>query len=493
MTAPHVIVVGAGMGGLAAALDLLSAGARVTVLERQPAPGGKMREVMVAGQAIDSGPTVMTMRWIFDDLFSRAGLQFSEQLKLHSSDLLARHSWLDGSRLDLFADMSRSREAIADFAGATEARAYEKFVAKAAKTFDTLDHTFMRATRPNALQLGGRVGLRRLPGLMAANPFVSLWDELSKIFSDPRLIQLFGRYSTYCGSSPFLAPSTLMLIAEAERRGVWLVEGGMQRLAETLAKAIIAAGGEIRYQSTVTELRTGSGRVNGVLLKDGEILDADAVIFNGDSQALVEGLLGQQAVRASKARPESGFTLSAITLSAVGQATGFPLGYHTVFFGDDYKEEFAAVFQRGEICARPTVYVCAQDRSRHESNIPGAERLFCLINAPPKVLSEATIEDSVASLRAHLAEHGLQLAIADGDEVVTTPARFAERFPGSRGALYGQAIHGPWGSFTRAGSCSRLAGLFLAGGSVHPGAGIPMAAQSGCLAASAAADHLGLN
>ncbi|MEM6935170.1 MAG: FAD-dependent oxidoreductase, partial [Pseudomonadota bacterium] len=254
MTAPHVVVIGAGMGGLAAALDLLSSGARVTLLERQARPGGKMREVTVAGQPIDSGPTVMTMRWVFDDLFARAGLKFSEHVELNNSDLLARHSWLDGSRLDLFADSGRSRDAITEFAGVGEARAYDRFVAKSAKTFDTLDLSFMRASRPNAMQLGLRVGLRGLPGLMAANPFVSLWKELSKIFSDPRLVQLFGRYSTYCGSSPFLAPSTLMLIAEAERRGVWLVGGGMQRVANALAAAVASAGGEVRCEAEVAAI-----------------------------------------------------------------------------------------------------------------------------------------------------------------------------------------------------------------------------------------------
>ncbi|MEM1090528.1 MAG: 1-hydroxycarotenoid 3,4-desaturase CrtD [Pseudomonadota bacterium] len=492
MTAPHVVVIGAGMGGLAAALDLLSSGARVTLLERQARPGGKMREVTVAGQPIDSGPTVMTMRWVFDDLFARAGLKFSEHVELNNSDLLARHSWLDGSRLDLFADSGRSRDAITEFAGVGEARAYDRFVAKSAKTFDTLDLSFMRASRPNAMQLGLRVGLRGLPGLMAANPFVSLWKELSKIFSDPRLVQLFGRYSTYCGSSPFLAPSTLMLIAEAERRGVWLVGGGMQRVANALAAAVASAGGEVRCEAEVAAIDVRSGRIAGVTLKDGEQLAADAVVFNGDSQALAEGLLGQGVVPGAKPRTEQGYTLSAITLSAVGRPEGFPLGYHTVFFGDDYVDEFEAVFQRGEICARPTVYICAQDRADHQAPESGIERLFCLINAPPKALSEDVVARHVTSLRDHLAQHGLTLTVEEDAQVVTSPAEFGLRFPGSRGGLYGRPTHGPWGSFTRPGSATPVAGLFLAGGSVHPGAGIPMAAQSGRLAAAEAAISLGL-
>lgn len=481
------------MGGLAAALDLVSAGARVTVLEGQSSPGGKMREVNVAGQAIDSGPTVMTMRWVFDDLFARAGLKFDEHVVLQSSDLLARHSWLDNSRLDLFTDTDRSREAITAFAGADQGRAYQRLVKKSARTFDTLDHSFMRAPRPNMLQLGARVGLTGLPGLLAANPFVSLWKELGNLFSDPRLVQLFGRYSTYCGSSPFLAPSTLMLIAEAERRGVWLVGGGMQRVADALAAAISAGGGEIRYRSRVAGVTAACGKVTGVSLQGGEQIAADAVVFNGDSQALAEGLLGPDTVSAVQPRGDDGFTLSAVTVSAVGRPEGFPLAYHTVFFGDDYQDEFDAVFRRGEICSRPTVYVCAQDRSDHAAPADGAtERLFCLINAPPKNLSRDTVQSSVKVLFDHLNQHGLRLVVADADRVVSGPADFAERFPGSRGGLYGRPTHGPWGSFSRPGAATPVAGLYVAGGSVHPGAGIPMAAQSGRLAAAEAIKSLGL-
>ncbi len=490
---PHAVVVGAGMGGLAAALDLLSAGARVTLLERQPRPGGKMREVSVAGQNIDSGPTVMTMRWIFDELFANAGLAFSEHVSLKASSLLARHSWLDGSRLDLFADQGQSRQAIVELCGPGEGKAYDRFVSKAGRTFDTLDKSFMRAQRPNALQLGMRVGLRGLPGLMAANPFVSLWRELGNIFTDPRLIQLFGRYATYCGSSPFLAPSTLMLIAEAERRGVWLVGGGMQRVADALAAAVTQAGGQIHYDSAATRVEVSQGRATGVTLASGELISADAVVFGGDSQALAEGLLGEGAAPSAQRRGDDGFTLSAITLSAVGTANDFPLAYHTVFFGDDYVDEFDAVIKRGEICDKPTVYICAQDRADHQLASPqGAERLFCLINAPPRQLSQAFIADGVSRLKAHLGQHGLSMDIAPDAQVVTSPNEFSGLFPASRGGLYGRPTHGPWGSFTRPGAATPIASLYLAGGSVHPGAGIPMAAQSGRLAAASAAADLGL-
>jgi 1-hydroxycarotenoid 3,4-desaturase len=284
-----------------------------------------------------------------------------------------------------------------------------------------------------------------------------------------------------------------MLIAEAERRGVWLVRGGMQRVADALARAIEGAGNEIRYECHVERIETRQGRATGVVLSNGENIASDAVVFNGDTQALAEGLLGQDAQTAARPRKDDGFTLSAITTSAVGRARGFPLAYHTVLFGDDYPEEFEAVFARGEICPRPTVYICAQDRAGHRAPDSENERLFCLINAPPKALQPDRVEDAIQTMHAHLERHGLELDIDSSSRVVTGPGEFGQRFPASRGSLYGRPTHGPWGSFSRPGAGNAVTGLFLAGGSVHPGAGIPMAAQSGRLAAREAAGMLGLN
>ncbi|MEN0043837.1 MAG: 1-hydroxycarotenoid 3,4-desaturase CrtD [Pseudomonadota bacterium] len=493
MPRKHVIVVGAGIGGLSAALDLSARGVRVTVLEQHGHPGGKMRQIEINGRGIDSGPTVFTMRWIFDDLFSEIGLDFDAHVPLREADLLARHGWGDGSQLDLFADVQRSVEAIGAFSGGEDAKAYRDFARDSAKIFKTLDLSFMRAQRPSPPELAARVGLKGIPDLIATRPFVTLFDDLKKRFRDPRLVQLFARYSTYCGSSPFRAPATLQLIAHAERAGVWYVEGGMIRLARALADAAMENGVAIRYLEPVTRLLTYDGRITGVQLANGEPLMGDAVVFNGDMAALAEGMLGEDAQRAVPKLPRDRRSLSAITWSMLARVSGFPLAHHTVLFGDDYREEFDAIFEQQRISDSPTVYICAQDRQDDAApEDSGPERLLALINAPARALSEGDIARAEDNMLNVLARQGLVLEHAPTECARTTPADFAGLFPATDGALYGRPTHGWMGSFSRPGSRTKLEGLYLSGGSVHPGAGVPMVAMSGRLAAACVRADLGL-
>ncbi|MEL6870047.1 MAG: 1-hydroxycarotenoid 3,4-desaturase CrtD [Pseudomonadota bacterium] len=493
MSEPHVIVVGAGAGGLAAALDLAARGAQVTVLEQHARPGGKMRQITVDGKAMDAGPTVFTMRWVFDDLFADAGLQFDEHVTLHTADVLARHAWLDGARLDLYSDVAQSAAAISEQFGASQGQAYREFARDAASIFDTLDLSFMRDQRPTPLELARRVGVRGIPALLATQPFVSLFKSLEKRFAEPRLVQLFARYATYCGSSPFLAPATLQLIAHAERAGVCYLDGGMHALAQAIADAAQAAGAQIQYDAPVAEVLSYDGRVTGVKLADGVPLQADAVVFNGDCAALANGLLGANVRSAVPPLPKTRHSLSAITWNLRATTAGFPLAHHTVLFGDDYKDEFDAIFTRKQITATPTVYICAQDRK--DDSLPAGmsrERLLCLINAPACELDDALVDAAEEKLLSMLASQGLAIEYEPGACVRTTPQAFGALFPASDGALYGRPTHGPFGSFSRPGARARIPGLYLTGGSVHPGAGVPMATMSGRLAAACIRHDFGL-
>ena len=183
----HIVVVGAGIGGLASALELRARGFDVTLLEQHDKPGGKMREIVTASGGIDSGPTVFTMRWVFDALLEKFDTTLEELVELEQAACLARHSWLDGSSLDLFADVEQSIEAIRDFAGEGEANAYRDFTQRTARVFETLDASFMQAQRPTLASLTLNVGLTRPFRLLETRPFASLWDELAGVFSDPRL------------------------------------------------------------------------------------------------------------------------------------------------------------------------------------------------------------------------------------------------------------------------------------------------------------------
>lgn len=483
------MVIGAGMGGLAAATDLAASGREVLVLERAASPGGKMRRISLGDLGVDGGPTVFTMKWVFEGLFADAGACLEDCLTLEPAALLARHAWSSTERLDLFVDQERSAEAIAEFAGAAEARGYLAFCARAQGVYRALEEPFIRAQRPGLVSLAARAGPGGLWPMIRTPPFRSLWAALGEHFKDQRLRQLFGRYATYVGASPFLAPATLMLIAHVEQAGVWYPRGGMHALAvalETLAKA---RGAKFRYGAEVTEIQCEGGRVSGVRLADGERIAAAAVVCNADVSAIAAGAFGDAAALAQARLSPDRRSLSAMTWVMATKTAGFPLVRHNVFFSRDYAREFHDLTSRRVVPTEPTVYVCAQDREDASRQDLSAERLLVLINAPARGdEGPMDAEESERASRAAfglLARCGLELERDPARERLTDPAGFEALFPFSGGALYGRAVHGWRASFQRGGARARLPGLYLAGGGVHPGAGVPMAALSGRRAAAA--------
>jgi 1-hydroxycarotenoid 3,4-desaturase len=499
---PAVAVVGAGISGLCAALDLRVAGCEVTVLERAATPGGKLRRQHPQGLAldtlaVDAGPTVLTAAGVFADLFRDARSDLAEHLRLEPLATLARHAWSATERLDLHADIERSAAAIADFAGAAEARGYLRFCADSRRIYATLDPGFMRAARPSLAGLIRTAGPRRLPDLLRLRPFTTLWRALGGYFRDPRLRQLFGRYATYCGSSPFAAPATLMLVAHLEQAGVWQVAGGIYALAEALAGLLRARGVTLRYATEVRGVRLRAGRVQALELAGGERLAVSAAILSCDAAALASGLFGPAVAPAARRVRPGARSLSALTWTACLPTAGFDLLRHNVFFSADYAAEFAALRAQHMPAQRPTVYVCAQDRQSGAPPLPAQpERLLCLINAPANGdvhdYAVKEIEQCLTLTRATLEHCGLRLAGPPDRMQPTTPADFHRLFPGSGGALYGAATHGWRSSFQRPGPRTPVPGLYLAGGSTHPGPGLPMAATSGRNAARCLLQDRGL-
>ena len=498
MSGPPAVVIGAGFGGLAAAVELARRGERVVVIERERVAGGKARSIEVAGASIDVGPTVLTMRWVFDAMFERAGRRLDDAVTLTPAGIIARHAWDHGPSLDLFPEVERSAQAIGAFAGAREAEAYRGFAARSQAIAETVREPFLLSERPSLLSLASgsaKLGLRSLARIDAHR---TMWRAIAVTFRDPRLRALFARYATYVGSSPFEAPATLNLIAHVEREGVSVVEGGITRLAAAVAELAHDLGVTFRHGARVCEILLSNGRASGVVLEtetgSREVQPASVVIANADVATVASGALGDAARASCTApRPERR-SLSAITWAIVGRTSGFPLAHHNVFFSDDYAAEHTALFGRRELPAEPTVYVCAQDRPAHSASTTARdERLFVIVNAPatadrrPPLTSEE-VERCEDRMFSRLAKAGLQ--ITPRAMAVTTPASFERLAPGTGGAIYGEASHGPMSALARPSSRTKLPGLFLAGGSVHPGAGVPMAALSGRLAASTALGDL---
>jgi 1-hydroxycarotenoid 3,4-desaturase len=482
-----VIVIGAGIAGLVSAAQLAQRGFRVTVLESAASPGGKIRQIHVGGAAIDSGPTVFTMRWVFDQVYESLGTTLEKQLQISRLPVIAKHVWRDGSNIDLFADSHRTLQAVRDFSSPSEADRYEQFCAKIQALYDALEGPFIRQASPTLLNAVGKLGFHGLRVLSSIGAMQNLWDGLGRQFTDPRLRQLFARYATYCGSSPWESPATLMLIAHVEMSGVWAVQGGMYALAKNLEQLARERGVNFHYDTPCERLVVEDDRMKGVVLADGQTLSCKYIVYNGDVAALRSGLLGNGGEKAMR-RATPPRSLSALTWSIHGHTHGFELDRHNVFFDSDYQSEFDDIFKRSRLPLKPTVYVCAQDRG--VTTLPeGSERLLCLVNAPAvgdtAILSDEAIQQCEQTSFSLLKACGLHVDHTPSNTVRTSPAQFHRLFPATGGALYGQATHGWMSAFARSGSSSKIKGLFLAGGSVHPGPGVPMAALSGRLAVEA--------
>ena len=439
----RVCIIGAGIGGLAAAMVLAGRGVQVDVVEQAPTVGGKALHVPAAHG--------ITLRPVFDALFTAVA---AAPPPMTRQTLLMRHRWADGTSLDIVDGVAANADAVGYFHGAAAARGYREFAARGQRYFEALEQPFINAQRPGALQFAAQPQLARQLGLGALAP---LWDALGAHFTDPRLRQVFARAACYVGASPLLAPATLMMIAHIEQQGVWCLDGGPTALVAAMRDAATAAGARLRLATRVTGLRIEGGRARGVLL-GAEVLAADAVIANVDPARLVPAIAALPAAKRS---------FSAIAWRVRRRDDG---PARQIFLPDDPTAEFTALHYRQRLADQPSLQL-------------GGDTAMILAPARADTRPLAAQAIAAAGQAALALTHG---SLEFDDAVTTTPQDFEREAPGSGGALYGQALHGWGASFARPGARTRLPGFYLCGGGCHPGAGLAMAALSGRLAAEAA-------
>lgn len=479
----RVVVVGAGVGGLAAAVRLQAAGHRVSVLERADAIGGKLGTLVHDGFVFDTGPSLVTMPHVLADLFAATGAPVDEVLALQRLDVACRYTFPDETVLDLPGDPTAIPEALDAALGPGRGAQWAAFLRRAERIWDVTHEPFLES--PITLRDMARLS-RRVADVRTVAPWRSLRGLGASYLSDPRLRMLLDRYATYTGSDPRRAPAALAAVPWAEQAwGSWYVPGGLGRIATALRDRLVELGGEVATGVEVARVTIGAdGATDGVRLADGTTVPADVVVANADAaqvyDRLLEGPVARRAAaRLRRATPSlSGFVL---LLGLDPAPAGQP--HHHVLFAEDYDAEFDAVFgRRGpqRPVPRPTVYVAAPD---DPAVVPHhrAGAWFVLVNAPRHEPGRgvdwdepgraASYADDVLGL---LAERGPDVRDRVRHRTMLTPADLERRTLAPGGSIYGSSSNGPRAAFLRPANRSPVPGLFLVGGSAHPGGGLPL-------------------
>jgi 1-hydroxycarotenoid 3,4-desaturase len=489
----EAIVVGAGIGGLSAAIELASKGFEVTIVEAAQHPGGKAGTATVDGVRFDTGPSVLTLPEVFDDVFRAAGSSLAQEVELRAPQPSFRYLYPDGTHLDVHLELESTIESVRQSLGGQAADELAAFLDYAGTIWDAAAPAFVFGAAPSfkSVLFQGFAGMRAATRI---DPFRSMRSAIARRVRSPHLRMLLWRYATYNGSDVRSAPATLNCIAHVELAlGGYGVQGGMQALVEALVRCATRLGVRLQLGTPVREIVLEGGAVAGVRLAGGELLRAGHVIANVDVAHLLGDLLQPEV----KHGLDQGYTPSMSGYNAVLRAArrhGRQRRVaHTVLFPDDYEAEFADIFDRDRPPANPTVYLCAQEPCHGVAGWPEHEPLFVMANAPAEPADDERPAQLWLQLEARARQRMLDAELIDpSDQVVwrRSPADLARLFPGSRGAIYGASSNSRSAAFRRAPNrVPRVPGLFIASGSAHPGGGVPMAALSGRAAARAVLDN----
>jgi phytoene desaturase len=495
----RVVVIGAGMGGLAAAARLAAMGHRVTLCEQAPVTGGKLGHLTRDGFSFDTGPSLLTLPAVYRELFLATGGPLEEAVELVPTDPVCHYRFSDGVEIDV-PNASRPRMAAAwDGAlGAGAGADWARLLDRAERIWDATREPFLSSPLDGARPLVAQA--RRVGDLRTVAPWRSLRGLGRQYLRHPHQRMVLDRYATYTGSDPRRAPAALAAIPFVENAfGAWHVRGGLHRLGTALLQRACELGVEVRTDCDVGAVRVDGGRAAGVRLAGGGVLPADVVVADADAAHLYRDLVPEPHAAgplAALRRATPSMSAVVLLLALHGRTSG--LRHHTAMFPTDYDDEFDSVFGTGRHepggprpVPDPTVYISAADDPAMRPD-EDHESWFVLVNAPRHRSGPAPgVDWDRPGLAEEYADHVLAVMAGRGLDVrdrvlwrvVRTPADLerATRSPG--GSIYGTSSNGVRAAFLRPANRSPLPGLFLVGGSAHPGGGLPLVGLSAAIVA----------
>lgn len=492
-----VVVIGAGVGGMAAAARLAKAGHEVTIYEAANRTGGKCRTEWIEGFAFDTGPSLLTLPAVYKDFFLKTGKRLEHVLQILPVDPAFSYRFADGNEV-IFPNLShhKTRAAIDASFGKSAGDDWHKIMRRAERMWSSSRVQFVESELQSFFSLiKSKTFLR---DLIEIAPLTSLRKLTNRYTSSPYLLKILDRYATYTGSDPRKVPAVLLTIAFVEEAfGAWHLKGGVGKLSEALEQRCRDLGVKIFLNTPVKEILHQNDRVTGIELNNGEKIESEIVVTNADSAITYSKLLPNQPKITRKARRNlakskpslAGFSLL-IGLKADTNG-GTALSHHNVFFPENYDDEFDAIFNRKEPVPDPAIYICAPQDEEMVTN-HGDENLFVLVNAPRHEpgfgcdWNEPGLKERYAELIINkLAEKGLHIRDRISVLEIRTPADLENSVSAPGGSIYGTSSNGVRSAFRRAKNRSPIDGLYCVGGSAHPGGGLPLVGISAEIVANA--------
>ncbi len=474
----NAIVAGAGIGGIATAVRLAAKGYKVKVFETNSYPGGKLSEIRAGKYRFDAGPSLFTLPENVEKLFKLAGEEPEEHFQYASLEVLCNYFFSGGTRLQACQDKEK-------FAGEIEKKTSDqadtvlKFLRKSAQLYDLTDRVFIRSSFHRLKTFLSKYMLRAGVNWWRLNAFTTMHKVIEKYFKDPRTIQLFDRYATYNGSSPYKAPGTLNVIPHLEYNlGAYIPRGGMHAITMSLVCLAERMGTEFYFETPVEQIIHEQGRVQGVRA-GGELHHAAVVISDVDLVRAYDLIDGHDIPTQYLKQERS----SSALVFYWGIKKSFPdLDLHNIFFSDNYKEEFDNLFDRKGFYPDPTIYINITSKYVPGDAPDGCENWFTMINVPENVGQDwekirAEARGIIIKKLNKILDVDIEALIEEEDYL--DPVLIEQRTASWHGSLYGNSSNSMFAAFRRHPNFSpALKGLYFTGGSVHPGGGIPLCLSS---------------
>ncbi len=479
------LIIGTGIGGLASAIRLAVKGYAVDVFEQSALPGGKISQRQSSGFRFDTGPSLFTMPQLVDELFQLAGKKPDSYFRYSPLDSSCKYFWEDGTHITAWKDPEKFASEIAANTS-VKAEQVLAFLKKSQRLYDITHEVFLFSSfhKPaNYLKPAFRKSLFRLHELDA---FTTMHRKNSRWFSDHKVIQLFDRYATYNGSSPYKTPATLNIIPHLEHNiGAFFPEKGMYHIVDALYRLSLDLGVRFHFETPVKAIHTKGGRVVRVETSK-TTMTPDIVISNVDIIKLYGGLLpGQSVPKKQLSRERSSSAL--IFYWGIDRVFD-KLSLHNIFFSKNYKAEFDHLFEKKSISDDPTVYIFISCKQIPEDAPPGFENWYVMINAPENIGQDWN--SLIAAARFNILKKihritGVDIASHIVTESMADPRSIEAETASFRGSLYGLSSNSSFSAFNRHPNFKKsIKNLYFTGGSVHPGGGIPL-----CLASARIVDE----